>query len=39
MIGQTLAGRYHIIDLMGGGMFGQTYLAEDLQRPNKVTQN
>ncbi|MEQ8540132.1 MAG: protein kinase [Coleofasciculus sp. D1-CHI-01] len=34
MIGQTLAGRYHIIDLMGGGMFGQTYLAEDLQRPN-----
>jgi eukaryotic-like serine/threonine-protein kinase len=28
MIGKTLAGRYHIISHLGGGSFGQTYLAE-----------
>ena len=32
MLGQTLAGRYHIIKHLGGGGFGQTYLAEDKKR-------
>jgi eukaryotic-like serine/threonine-protein kinase len=32
MQGQTLAGRYHIIKHLGGGGFGQTYLAEDKKR-------
>ncbi|MEK0189498.1 protein kinase, partial [Microcoleus anatoxicus PTRS2] len=32
MQGQTLAGRYHIINHLGGGGFGQTYLAEDKRR-------
>ena len=35
MIRQTLAGRYQIISHLGGGAFGQTYLAEDAQLPNK----
>ena len=35
MIGQTLGGRYHIIRQLGAGAFGQTYLAEDTQLPDK----
>ena len=35
MIGQTLAGRYHVISHLGEGAFGQTYLAEDTQLPDK----
>jgi WD40 repeat protein len=34
MLGQTLSGRYQIIKHLGGGGFGQTYLAEDLQLPS-----
>ena len=34
MIGQTLAGRYHIIRHLGEGSFGQTYLAQDKQLPD-----
>ncbi|MGK7897592.1 MAG: protein kinase [Xenococcus sp. (in: cyanobacteria)] len=34
MIGQTLAGRYHILSKLGQGAFGQTYLAEDTQLPD-----
>ncbi|MEM9273068.1 MAG: protein kinase [Cyanobacteria bacterium P01_F01_bin.143] len=34
MIGQTLAGRYHILSKLGQGAFGQTYLAEDTKLPN-----
>lgn len=33
MIGQILDGRYRIIDILGAGAFGQTYLAEDTRRP------
>lgn len=33
MLGQTLGGRYHIIRPLGGGSFGQTYLAEDRHLP------
>jgi eukaryotic-like serine/threonine-protein kinase len=32
MQGQTLAGRYYIVKHLGGGGFGQTYLAEDRKR-------
>ncbi|NJK66441.1 MAG: protein kinase [Microcoleus sp. SU_5_3] len=32
MQGQTLAGRYYIAKHLGGGGFGQTYLAEDRKR-------
>ena len=35
MIGQTIAGHYHVIEELGRGGFGQTYLAEDLNMPNK----
>ncbi|AFZ21800.1 serine/threonine-protein kinase [Allocoleopsis franciscana] len=34
MLGKTLSGRYHIVQHLGGGGFGQTYLAEDLQLPS-----
>ncbi len=33
MLGKTLSGRYHIVKHLGGGGFGQTYLAEDRQLP------
>lgn len=36
MQGQTLAGRYHIIKHLGGGGFGQTYLAEDKRRSGNL---
>jgi eukaryotic-like serine/threonine-protein kinase len=32
MQGQILAGRYYIVKHLGGGGFGQTYLAEDRKR-------
>lgn len=35
MIGKTLGGRYKIISYLGGGGYGQTYLAEDEHLPNK----
>lgn len=36
MQGKTLAGRYHIIKHLGGGGFGQTYLAEDKRRSGNL---
>jgi WD40 repeat protein/tRNA A-37 threonylcarbamoyl transferase component Bud32 len=33
MLGITLSGRYKIAQHLGGGGFGQTYLAQDLQLP------
>jgi tetratricopeptide (TPR) repeat protein/tRNA A-37 threonylcarbamoyl transferase component Bud32 len=34
LLGQILGGRYKIINSLGGGAFGQTYIAEDLQLPD-----
>jgi WD40 repeat protein/tRNA A-37 threonylcarbamoyl transferase component Bud32 len=34
MLGKTLSSRYQIIQHLGGGGFGQTYLAQDLQLPS-----
>lgn len=34
MLGTTLGGRYKIISHLGGGGYGQTYLAEDIHLPN-----
>ena len=31
MIGETLNGRYYILNLLGSGKYGKTYLAEDRQ--------
>ncbi|WP_341738095.1 protein kinase [Microcoleus sp. CAWBG640] len=36
MQGPILAGRYHIIKHLGGGGFGQTYLAEDKRRSGNL---
>jgi serine/threonine protein kinase len=33
MIGQLLSGRYKLIRPLGAGGMGQTYIAEDTQRP------
>ena len=33
MIGQLLAGHYQVIEKLGAGGFGQTYIAEDIHRP------
>ncbi|MBC7968689.1 MAG: tetratricopeptide repeat protein [Verrucomicrobia bacterium] len=35
MLGRILGGRYQIISHLGGGGFGQTYLASDLHLPGK----
>ncbi len=35
MLGKILGGRYQIISHLGGGGFGQTYLASDLHLPGK----
>jgi len=34
MLGRTLAGRYKIVKHLGGGGFGQTFLASDTQLPD-----
>jgi serine/threonine protein kinase len=34
MIGKVISGRYQIIQALGSGGFGQTFLAEDLQLPD-----
>ncbi|WP_293128166.1 serine/threonine-protein kinase [Microcoleus sp. bin38.metabat.b11b12b14.051] len=36
MIGHTLAGRYYILELLGEGSFGQTYLAQDRKRSGNL---
>ncbi len=33
MLGKLLDGRYQVIQVLGGGGFGQTYIAQDLRRP------
>jgi len=33
MIGKLLGGRYQIVEILGNGGFGQTYVAEDIHRP------
>jgi serine/threonine-protein kinase len=33
MIGKLLGGRYQIVDILGTGGFGQTYVAQDIHRP------
>ncbi|MEH2425073.1 MAG: serine/threonine-protein kinase [Nostoc sp.] len=33
MLGQLLDGRYQVVQVLGGGGFGQTYIAQDTHRP------
>ncbi|QLE56324.1 serine/threonine-protein kinase [Nostoc sp. TCL26-01] len=33
MLGNLLAGRYQVLQILGGGGFGQTYIAQDMHRP------
>lgn len=33
MLGELLAARYQVIEILGSGGFGHTYIAEDTQRP------
>ena len=33
MIGQLLAGQYRVLQVLGVGGFGQTYITEDLHLP------
>ncbi|MFN6535425.1 MAG: protein kinase domain-containing protein [Nostoc sp. EkiNYC01] len=33
MLGQLLDGRYQVLQVLGGGGFGQTYIAQDSHRP------
>jgi serine/threonine protein kinase len=35
MIGQLLAGRYQVLQVLGAGGFGQTYITEDLHLPGQ----
>lgn len=35
MLGRTLGGRYQVQETLGGGSFGQTYLAVDIHRPER----
>jgi len=35
MLGRTLGGRYQVQKTLGGGSFGQTYLAVDIHRPER----
>jgi len=37
MLGKLLDGRYQIIDSLGRGGFGQTYIAQDTRRPGNPT--
>lgn len=37
VIGQYLGNRYQIVRLLGSGGFGETYVAQDLQRPGQPT--
>ncbi|MBD1890611.1 serine/threonine-protein kinase [Coleofasciculus sp. FACHB-SPT9] len=37
MLGRLLDGRYQIIDSLGRGGFGQTYIAQDTRRPGNPT--
>src|SRR5689334_25262837 len=35
MIGSTLSGRYNIVDVLGAGGMGRTYIDQDTLRPGK----